>query len=138
MSCLHRGPYIQRGRGLGSTLGSMFKGVIPAMQVMGRKILESPVTQKVLKTAKRSAIEAGLNLATDALEGENLNESLSKNMSTAKKVVTDSLISALKRSKRKIDPKPKPKPKQKLKIATPQKQNKRKKVARDIFDVKFN
>jgi hypothetical protein len=100
MSCLHRGPYvqrgdIQRGRGIGSTLSSMFKGVIPAMKLMGHKLLESPITQKILKTAKRSAIDAGLNVAKDTLQGKNLKESLKENVATAKKSVTDSLLTAL-------------------------------------------
>jgi len=96
MSCLHRGPHIQRGRGIGSTLSAMFKGVLPAMQVMGKKILASPITQEVLQTAKRSAAEAGLNVVTDALQGKKVKESISKNVSTAKKAVTDSLVSGLK------------------------------------------
>jgi hypothetical protein len=104
MSCLHRGPLIQRGdtqrgRGLGSTLSSMFKGVVPALQFMGRKLLDSPITQKALKTAKKSAIEAGLNVATDTLQGRNFGESLKDNVSTAKKAVTDSLLTALNNAK---------------------------------------
>lgn len=96
MSCLHRGPYIQRGRGLGGTLSSMFKGVVPAMQVMGKKILAEPETKNVLKTLKRSAVEAGLNVASDTLSGKKLKESLSENVTTAKKAIKKSLSSALK------------------------------------------
>lgn len=99
MSCLHRGPFIQRGRGLGSTLSALFKGVVPAMQVMGQKLLASPITQNFLKTAKRSALEAGLNVTSDALRGKKLKESISENLTTAKKAVTDSLVSALDKAK---------------------------------------
>jgi hypothetical protein len=96
---MHRGPYIQRGRGFGSTLSSMFKGVIPALQLFGEKVMTSPITQNILKTAKRSALEAGLNVARDTLGGKNLKESLSENVTTAKKAVTESLLSALDKAK---------------------------------------
>lgn len=100
MSCLHRGPYIQRGslqrgRGIGSTLRSIFHGVFPAMKSMGRKLWESPVTKGILNSAKNSAIEAGINVVSDTLKGKNVGESLKGNVSTAKKAVTDSLLSAL-------------------------------------------
>jgi hypothetical protein len=72
---------------------------LPAMQFMGSKLLESPITQKALKTAKRSAIEAGRNVATDTLQGRNFGESLKDNVSTAKKAVTDSLLTALNNAK---------------------------------------
>ena len=99
MSCIHRGPYVQRGRGFGSTISSWFKKVIPAAQLMGKKILESPITQNILKTAKRSAIDAGLNVATDALEGKKIKESLNENVATAKKAVSDAVLSAIKKVK---------------------------------------
>lgn len=99
MSCLHRGPYIQRGRGFGSTLNSMFRGIIPAARVMGRKVYDSPLTKNVLETAKRSALEAGLNVAEDTLEGKNVKESLKGNVIAAKKKISQSLVSALKKVK---------------------------------------
>jgi hypothetical protein len=77
----------------------MFKGVIPALQVMGQKVMASPTTQGILKTAKRSLVEAGRNVATDVLQGKNVGESLSENVTTAKRAVTDSLVSALDNAK---------------------------------------
>lgn len=97
MSCLHRGPpYIQRGRGVGGTLSSMFKGVVPAMKIMGEKILATPAAQDVLKTGANSVLEGGLNIAKDTLRGRNFKESVSENVTSAKKAVTKSLRSALK------------------------------------------
>ena len=58
MSCFHRGPYIQRGRGIGGVLSSMFKSVVPALQVFGKNLLASPTTQDILKTAKQSTLQA--------------------------------------------------------------------------------
>lgn len=96
MSCLHRGPYIQRGRGFGSTLNTMFKGVVPIMRVVGRDLYNAPLTQAVLNTAKRSALEAGLNVANDVLEGKNVKDSLKGNLNEVNRKVTDSLTSAMK------------------------------------------
>ena len=99
MSCLHRGPYIQRGRGIGSSLTAMFKGVIPALQLLGDKVMQSPITKEVIKTGKRAALDAGLNVASDVLGGKKLKPSLSENVTTAKKAVTKSLLSALEKTK---------------------------------------
>ena len=99
MSCLHRGPYVQRGRGIGGVLSSMFKSVVPALQVFGKNLLASPTTQDILKTAKESSLQAGLNIAKDTLRGKNFGESFKENVSTAKKAVTDSLMSALDKNK---------------------------------------
>jgi hypothetical protein len=96
MSCLHRGPYVQRGRGFGSTLSAMFKGVIPAAQLMGKQVLASPLTKTVVKAAKRSARDAGLQLANDLLHGKQIKNSLKENVvSTAKRAVKKSLRAAL-------------------------------------------
>ena len=99
MSCFHRGPYIQRGRGIGGVLSSMFKSVVPALQVFGKNLLASPTTQDILKTAKQSTLQAGLNIAKDTLGGKNFGDSFKENVTTAKKAVTDSLMSALNNAK---------------------------------------
>ena len=99
MSCFHRGPYIQRGRGVGSALNSMFKSVVPAMQVLGKKISASPIAQDVLSTGKQSAIKAGKNVVSDVTHGKKLGESIAENVTTAKKAVTESLLSALDKAK---------------------------------------
>ena len=100
MSCHHRGPYVQRGRGFGSTLGSMFKGIVPAMKLWGQRVYDSPHTKSILETAKNSALEAGLNVAQDTLSGKNVKESVRGNVTAAKRKVSDSLASAFKRVKR--------------------------------------
>jgi hypothetical protein len=136
MSCLHRGPFIQRGRGIGSTLSAVFKDVVPAVKVMGQKVVDSPITQKVVKTAKRSALEAGLNVATDVLEGRDFEESLSQNVSTAKRAVKDSLKQALNEAKvsRKTGAK-KARLEQSTVVATTRKR--KGKNYGDLFDEKF-
>lgn len=95
MSCLHRGPYIQRGRGIGSSLTAMFKDVVPALKLIGEKVIQSPVTKEIVKAGKRAAID----VATDVLRGKKLKSSISENVDTAKKAVSKSLVSALEKAK---------------------------------------
>lgn len=78
----HRGEYIQRGRGLGSFFKSIIRTVLPALSSVGKAIIKSPTTSRILKTAKRSAIDAGLNVASDVLEGRDLGDSLQSNLVT--------------------------------------------------------
>ena len=99
MSCLHRGPYIQRGQGFGSSLSAMFKGVIPALKLFGEKIVQSPITKEIINTGKRSLVDASLNVADDFLKGKKIKPSISENVATAKKAVTKSLVSALEKAK---------------------------------------
>jgi len=99
MSCHHRGPYVQRGRGFGSTLGSMFRGVVPALKMLGHQFITSPHTKAVLDTAKRSAAELGLNVARDTLEGKNVLDSVKTGLSAAKRKIAASAVTAIKKVK---------------------------------------
>lgn len=76
----HKGQFLQRGQGIGSIFGSLFRSVIPAAQFLGRAIMGSPVTKNVLDVAKKSAIQSGLQLAQDVLGGENVKESVKKGL----------------------------------------------------------
>lgn len=132
MSCLHRGPHVQRGRGVGSTLSAMFKDVFPAAQIIGKKVLASPLTKKVLKTAKRSAVDAGLQIAKDVLHGKKLKESLNENVSSAKKSVKKSLLTALSNAESPSITEEKPVCKRKVAV-----RRGKKKQYSDIFEQKF-
>jgi hypothetical protein len=146
MSCLHRGPYIQRGRGIGSSLTAMFKGAIPALKLFGEKIIQSPVTKEIVKTAKRSALDAGLNVASDLLKGKKIKQSVSENVDTAKKAVTNSLVTALEKAKvDTVGKKPVVKSKKmsgkrgkkQVTFPTTRKSRKRKSKTYDIFEENF-
>jgi hypothetical protein len=146
MSCLHRGPYIQRGRGIGSSLTAMFKGAIPALKLFGEKIIQSPVTKEIVNTAKRSALDAGLNVASDLLKGKKIKQSVSENVDTAKKAVTNSLVTALEKAKvDTVGKKPVVKSKKmsgkrgkkQVTFPTTRKSRKRKSKTYDIFEENF-
>ena len=86
----HSGPYIQRGRGVGSVFRAFAQFVLPALKAIGKNIISSPTVRKLgkatLKGVKRTAVDAGLNIANDALAGENIIDSIKKNV-TGQKLV---------------------------------------------------
>lgn len=88
---IHRGPFIQRGRGIGSLLGSLFRGIVPALKALGTSLLSSPVTKAIGNTAKDAAIETGIKMAADAIEGKNMKQSLDENLLKARKRVAESI-----------------------------------------------
>ena len=99
MYTIHRGPYLQRGRGMGvqrgkgigSFFASLFKRAVPALKAMGSKILGSSITQNVGKTLAHSALQGGLNIASDTLGGKNFKDSFSSNVNQAKQEMAKTL-----------------------------------------------
>ena len=88
------GERIQRGRGLGGLL-RMFKSLFsPVLKSVGKKVVKaatSNTAKSIAKTLGEQAIESGLNLATDALRGNNLKESANNEFTTFKHTAADSL-----------------------------------------------
>ena len=90
-----QGPFVtERGRGIGSVLGALFRAVIPVASRIGRTILKSPITKGILHSAKTSAIEAATSLASDVLRGNNVKEGLQRNLELAKHRVADVIDSS--------------------------------------------
>ena len=58
-----RGTKYQRGAGLGSIFGGLFKSLLPVVKSVG-------------KAVGKQALHTGLNVATDALSGRNVGESI--------------------------------------------------------------
>lgn len=85
---IHRGRYVQSGNGFGGFLGNIFRKVWPVIS----NIFNSAPVKKVTSDVKDSAINAGLNLASDIIHGENVKESLEKNAKEFGKNVGDSVI----------------------------------------------
>lgn len=79
---IHRSDlYRMRGAGIGSIFTNIFRGLIPIAKGLfsvGRRAAASSTGQKVLQAAKRSAVQAGLDVAHDALSGQNVAQSLKK------------------------------------------------------------
>jgi len=82
---------VQRGRGIGNLLSSFFKSFIPSLKTLGGEISSTPVVQNVLKTVKDSAKDAGINLASDIVHGNNPVDSIKSNLDLAKKKILHTL-----------------------------------------------
>ncbi len=71
---VHESDYlIQRGSGIGAIFSNIFRKLIPLgakLFNVGRKVAQSPVGQSVIKAAKKTAVDTGLDLAKDVLDGK--------------------------------------------------------------------
>ena len=103
---------VQSGKGLGNKLSALYKTVVPALQ----KAVSTPAVKKVSDVAKKAAIDAGLNIINDLAAGDDIKQSLDKNLGELKVKVGDSLSSR----KRK-------------KISTPVKSRKKRRTETDLF-----
>ena len=90
----HQGKFIQRGRGLGSIFGSIFRTLMPAARNIATKIINSPITRSIGQSAAESLTKAGMQTAADVLAGENVGTSIKRGLTT---VGTDVLETARKR-----------------------------------------
>ncbi len=97
----HTGVYLQRGRGLGNLLSGLFRAVLPAAKTLGKGILNSQLTKDIAETAKKSAINAGLNLASDLVAGNNMKTSLENNVEAARENMSKTLQSYVQKKKKK-------------------------------------
>ena len=89
---LFRGPYVQRGRGIGSVLSSLWSTVAPALSSLGRSIFGSPIGQDVKKAIAQSAIKTGMNVAADVISGDKpAKESFQKELGQARKRVAQAI-----------------------------------------------
>jgi len=87
-----RGPFIQRGRGLGGIFSSILRGALPALKTflnIGGNALKSQAGKSIINAAKHSAVKAGLNLAADAMKGKNIPASIKQNLKEAGSEVAD-------------------------------------------------
>lgn len=136
----HAGPRVQQGgHGLFSFLGQLAKKVLPLAAKAGKKILSSDIVKSTMNAAKNSAIEAGIGLTSDLLQGKDMDHSLSSNLENVKGQIVDALQSSLAKKRKAADtietnvkkkPKPKPKPKKQKTVTGSNIKGRR----RDLFD----
>lgn len=108
---VYAGRHYQRGYGLGSVFGSLFKAAIPLLKTTGKTLA---------KHALKTGAETGIALAQDALAGRNMKQA-------AKARVTDAIMREVSRGlpiKRK----------RKRRKASKGRTTKRVRRTRDIFD----
>lgn len=79
--------YEMRGSGIGSIFSNIFRKIVPFAKKLfglGKKVVSSTTGQQVLKAAKRTAIDAGLNIAHDTLNGVPLKTAAKRGLKKAK------------------------------------------------------
>ena len=88
---IHRSRYLQTGRGIGGIFASIFKSLVPMVKSLGRSVVSSPITKNALKAAKEAGTSAALNLASDAIAGNDMRDSLNRNLKDARQSIGMSL-----------------------------------------------
>lgn len=100
---------VQRGRGIGSILSSIFRKIAPFAKTIlniGKKAVATKPVQEVLRSAKSEALKTGVQIADDALQGKNIKESIRSNAQSAAKSVAQTAIGE---AKKMLGDEPKPK-----------------------------
>lgn len=127
---------LQSGRGVGDFLGKMYHQAAPHIKTIGKKVAASPVAQDVFKTAKKAALEAGLQIASNALRGRSgVASTLGEKVGKAKKDIADTIQKSLSSD----DQVPAPRRGRKRKsggvtVVAKKSSGKRRRRVRDIFD----
>ena len=83
-------PPIQRGEGLGSFIGNLFRRVVPSLARKGatlaKKVINSKVAKDIGKKALDHALNTGVDVLSDIVDGKsvNLKEEANKRLQTAR------------------------------------------------------
>ena len=104
----------QRGFGLGGVFGSLLRAAVPTLKTVGKKAL-------------RSGLEAGVGIASDALQGKNIK-------AAAKQRVTQAAAKAIARGIKGPSTTRQPQKRKRQPKKGPAKQSKRRRTPKDIFD----
>ena len=86
---------MQRGAGIGQVFTNIFRRLLPLAKSLfsvGKQAAKTSTGQRVLKVARDSAFQAGLNVANDALQGEKVTKALRKRTKEAGQKVIQSAL----------------------------------------------
>ena len=86
-------PY-QAGAGIGSVFSKLFSNVVPIVKSIfnvGKQAAATPLGQAVIRDAKKTAMQAGLNVVNDAMEGKNILQSTRDQVKGATRTMTEQL-----------------------------------------------
>ena len=106
------GERLQRGRGIGGLLRLVKSVFSPLIKSAGKTIVKAATSntgKQLLNTVKDQAIETGVKLATDALRGEDMKESVQNEIQNVKRKAADVIENVASKKQRKAQPKVKPK-----------------------------
>jgi hypothetical protein len=91
---IHRGERYQRGRGIGALFSGFFRVLRPVLKMgltAGKKFIQSDVGRQIKSSALEMGKDAVKNIASDILKGENLKESLNRELQSAKTKIADKI-----------------------------------------------
>ena len=91
---------VQRGTGIGQIFSSMYNSIVPLVKSamgLGKRVIKSEIGQKAVKSIKKRAMDAGLNVVNDALQGENILESTKSELKKAGGKVIEDVMKPTKR-----------------------------------------
>ena len=100
------GQVLQRGRGIGGLLRLMKSVFAPVVKSVSRGVVSAAKSdggKKLLNVLKEQAINSSMNLAADALRGEDLKESFAKETKSLKRNVA-STIDDIQNTRKRINP----------------------------------
>lgn len=117
---VYAGARWQKGYGLGGIFGSLMRSALPVLKTVGKR---------AAKEVLRTGLEAGVGIASDALQGKNLKAAARARVSRAAANTVENVIKThtQKRAPQKRAP-------QKRRRAPVTQQRKRRRKAGDIFD----
>lgn len=98
----HSGMRVQRGRGLGSILGGLWRGLAPVARLglkAGKNLLQSPIARKIGTAAIDIAKDSARNLAADLIEGNDVNQRAQEELQNARSKIASTLRGGRKRKK---------------------------------------
>ena len=96
------GERLQRGRGIGGLLRLVKSLFTPLVKSAGKSIVKAATSntgKAVLNSIKDQAIDSGIRLASDALRGGDMDESLHNELQTVKRKAADGLESVMRKKK---------------------------------------
>ena len=97
----YKSAYIQKGHGL----GGIFRGIRNFFMPLARRVvttLNKPEVKRVLKTIGKETLNTGSELVLDSIQGNDIQSTLNKRISTAKKRIAESIEDGIK-SKRTVN-----------------------------------
>jgi len=105
---IHRGPYMQRGMGIGSLFRSLFRAVIPmaksgakTLMTQGVRAVKSRTGRKLLKTAKRELTKGNIKAITGLISGQdNVAQDAKEDLTRARKRLGQTLQATKPRKRR--------------------------------------
>lgn len=90
----HEGPRFQRGRGIGSMFGTLFRSLMPVAKMglnLGKRFITSDVAKQIGSTALDIGKQGLKNVAIDLLEGKDPKLSAQEALDNAKQNIANTL-----------------------------------------------